>query len=797
MNILKSAELKNFRGYWDKNNTVEFRPGINLILGDNATGKSSIVTLVMFGLLNKKIDVAKYEDYRTIEPKDLGVYRAGLTLIGTDDKEYSIYKSFDGRAVKTSIRCDGTELKKAGELELSRRDEAQSFILQRFGATQEMLEFLLVQMQEPAKLLWPVGEAREVGATLSKLLKFVPLQNVFTNARSCQRLLLDKVVEFQGEADGIQKQIEQLKLLPPKLYEGKVQRLEKRKEACEQEASKLEGEISKLKEVKDEAQEVLNGLRKKQGKVGQLGELTAKATKELKGQKRPKETVAQIAAKRELVNEQLQKAGDSLEETAKSIGSLRGTMTKAENESKKLIEEIDGLSGKYSSLVTALKDKGVDIEPKSALEAGKLKQARQTESQKLTEAIGGLREKEKAEAEYIEILSQAKANCPVCDTELTAKQRREIIRQKSEVITKVKNEIKEKKRAEEDTSEIVQLLDSIQQLLKDMSERSGRFAKNQREAKAADKRLGPLLKRQDSSKSRQTKLKQRLEELEKWARVAEKFKDLKEWANSLKATKKELLGLPKIEAQAQKYDKNIEKLETKQRQIGSQIAALAPEIKATKQSLENAKAWYDQLAMSKKKAKVAQGFADEMGLASDAAKAALHELFTGYGEMVNFSLRWIWPTLYPRSDLRQIELDVKVEEEEERGEKTLVTETRLTRLGVEGQRIPFNTISSHGQRVLASVAFRVAFLNLLWKTSVPRILVLDEPTIWIDNQNRERLGQLLANLVKEVKEGGIKLEQVIVISHDPAFLNAIDPEGVKHICIKNEYGFCEVGTASS
>ena len=153
MNILKSAELENFRGYWDENNIVEFRPGVNLILGDNATGKSSIVMLIMFNLLHKKIDVAKYEDYRTIEPKDLGVYKAGLTLVGVDDKEYGVYKSFDGRAVKTSVKCDGTELKKVGDLELARRDEVQFFILDRFGATEEILEHLLVQMQDPAKLL--------------------------------------------------------------------------------------------------------------------------------------------------------------------------------------------------------------------------------------------------------------------------------------------------------------------------------------------------------------------------------------------------------------------------------------------------------------------------------------------------------------------------------------------------------------------------------------------------------------------------------------------------------------------
>jgi len=451
----------------------------------------------------------------------------------------------------------------------------------------------------------------------------------------------------------------------------------------------------------------------------------------------------------------------------------------------------------YSSLVKTLKDKGIDIEPKTALEAGKLKQVRQTESQKLTEAIGGLSEKKKAETEYIDILSQAKANCPVCDTQLTASQRREIIRQKSELIVQVKKDIREKRRSEKDAGEIVQVLADIQQLLNDMSNRSGRLARHQREASAAERRLEPLVKRQDSTKNRQAKLQQRFEELQKREKSAAKFKELKEWTDSLKDAKKELLNLPKIQSEVKKYDRNLEKLETKQINLGSQIAALAPEIRATNYSLQNAKAWYDRLTKSKKKAKVAQGFADEMGLASNAAKAALHELFTGYGEMVNYSLRWIWPTLYPRSDLRQIELEVKIEEAEEGEERTLISETRLTRLGADEQRIPFSTISSHGQRVLASIAFRVAFLNLLWKTSVPRVLVLDEPTIWIDNQNRERLGQLLANLVREVKEGGIKLEQVIVISHDPAFLNAIDPEGVKHICVKNKYGFCEVGTASS
>ena len=118
------------------------------------------------------------------------------------------------------------------------------------------------------------------------------------------------------------------------------------------------------------------------------------------------------------------------------------------------------------------------------------------------------------------------------------------------------------------------------------------------------------------------------------------------------------------------------------------------------------------------------------------------------------------------------------------------------RVDSKGEELPFNTISNHGQRVLASIAFRIAFLNLLSKTNVPKVLVLDEPTIWVDEKNRERMAQVLGTLVKEIKEGGIKIDQVVVVSHDSAFLNAIDPEAIKHQCIKNSEGFCEVAKIS-
>jgi hypothetical protein len=45
-----------------------------------------------------------------------------------------------------------------------------------------------------------------------------------------------------------------------------------------------------------------------------------------------------------------------------------------------------------------------------------------------------------------------------------------------------------------------------------------------------------------------------------------------------------------------------------------------------------------------------------------------------------------------------------------------------------------------------------------------------------------------------MKEGALELGQVIVVSHDLAFLIAIDPERVKYTSIKNEEDFCEART---
>jgi DNA repair exonuclease SbcCD ATPase subunit len=311
------------------------------------------------------------------------------------------------------------------------------------------------------------------------------------------------------------------------------------------------------------------------------------------------------------------------------------------------------------------------------------------------------------------------------------------------------------------------------------------------------RKVPPLKRKRLQVEHRLRMLSAHISKIEEHIQIVAKFRNIDELKMELRELKIEIKRLPKLEKQVRKLESEIDKLDMKRHEVDGEIRELNPKIENLKEKVKDAKVWYNKLATAKNRTMITCEFAEEVRFAHEAAKLSLHEIFANYSDMINSNLAWIWPRLYTRPDLKKIELNVEIKETEENGEKTLTPEVQLNRLDARGDKLPFNTISSHGQRVLASIAFRVAFLNLLSRTSVPRILVLDEPTIWIDDKNRERLGQILGTLVKEIKEGGIKIDQVIVISHDSVFLNAIDPEGVKHLCIKNPEGFCEVATASA
>jgi DNA repair exonuclease SbcCD ATPase subunit len=795
MNIIEKAEMHNFRGYSDHNNTIEFRPGVNLVLGDNATGKSTIVTLLLFNLLGKRVDVTRFEDYRTIEPKDLGNFRSRLTFSGIDDKKYSFEKVYSGKGQpRDRIYVDGVEQKRYGEWEFSRKDDVRKFMSDRFGAREEILEDIIIQTQDPLRLLWPVRDSKSVGKELAKLLRVEELQNIYTNAKSCENMLAGRLAEFGKEVSDIDAQINERGLLHPSKYQAIKKKLDSSKGRLGKRSKELEGLRQSRKASQKAIEKKVISLQAKSQYLGKVREQISSLQDELKGEAKPKSSEETLEKARDRAVKLQQSVQKRLDDVNGEIGDFKGSEREAKKQIQKFKPKLQTCSREYQAIASKLADLGVTQPPDTVKALKKLLRTNAKKKEQLDSASGGLKQALRTESAYKKILSAAKANCPVCDTELSVSARKKILAEKTGLIAQLRERMASNTEVTATTDSISQTLDLLEQNLKDSSTASDRIYEEEAKIKAAAKKLPSFEKKKGELTVRIGTLTSNIDAIGSSIALAEKFGQLRGSLDEEKRLAKTVAKLPVMQARLEKEGDAIEALDSKLQKVTNSISAIDPQIDSITDKIRDSTYWYGQLGDKRKAVKVAGGFAREVGLASEAAKLSLHESFTNYCNMISSSLAWIWPSLYDRPDLKRVELQTSIQEILEGDDRVISTEVQLMRVDSKGSRLPFNTISSHGQRVLASIAFRIAFLNLIAKSNVPKVLVLDEPTIWVDEKNRERLGQVLGGLVKEIKEGAIKIDQLIVVSHDSSFLNAIDPEAVKHQCIKNDEGFCEIST---
>jgi exonuclease SbcC len=520
--------MENFRGYADRNNEIEFRPGINLILGDNATGKSTIVVLTLFNLLHKKIDVTKFEDYRTLEPQDLGGYRAKLSIVGADGKEYAIEKILQGKSVKIRVESEGKELKKFGELELTHYKEAQQFILERLGATEEIIENILVQVQDPVKLLWPVGDAKEVGDRLSKLLRFEPLKNVYVNAHSVGRMLADKAEGWDREVREMKKQIEALGLRPPEDYEKEKRELEDQRRAWEKKAEEIRSEIEEIKREKEKIEETISDLQERAGELKGLTKEKEKLEKEVKDREKPEKTSGQLKAEWERLKRSFGELQKEITSVGANVETLKSRVADGEEEIGHLQSQIKKHQEEYEGLLKSLGMLKIEVEIKDVEESERLRKLKQSEYRQLGESIGGLKEQVKIESQYVDILSKAEAACPVCDSSLTDEKRRKIIARRAKRIEGLKDQIERAKEKYEGSEKAIELLEKISSKLKKLADLEESLSKEKKKMDEAKNKLPQALERQKALGERQTELDAEIERTEKLIELSKKFERIEE-----------------------------------------------------------------------------------------------------------------------------------------------------------------------------------------------------------------------------------------------------------------------------
>lgn len=111
MEILEIT-MKHFGKFTDR--TMAFHPGVNIIYGDNETGKSTIRSFIrgmFFGIDKMRGRASETDEYNLRMPWENGGYFAGTLRFQSGGKTYRIERNFEKREKKAILICetDGTQ----------------------------------------------------------------------------------------------------------------------------------------------------------------------------------------------------------------------------------------------------------------------------------------------------------------------------------------------------------------------------------------------------------------------------------------------------------------------------------------------------------------------------------------------------------------------------------------------------------------------------------------------------------------------------------------------------------------
>ncbi len=108
--LINKIELKNFRNH--RESAFEFEKGINLILGENGSGKTSILDAIGYALFNMKLR-SDVNETLTINESSGSVK---ITFTGNDDIRYAVTRKFPSGSVSLSVEGAKTNITGVSEV---------------------------------------------------------------------------------------------------------------------------------------------------------------------------------------------------------------------------------------------------------------------------------------------------------------------------------------------------------------------------------------------------------------------------------------------------------------------------------------------------------------------------------------------------------------------------------------------------------------------------------------------------------------------------------------------------------
>ncbi len=745
--MIQKIKLQNWKSHSETE--LEFKKGINVLVGPMGSGKSSVLQAICFALFGSVPEVKRREVKVSELVKRGSGSQAAIDLkLETDDKTFNIMRIINSKGAEATVRdADGVMLAGTSPTQATaflknilKLDE-DTFLRTVYAKQNEIDLFLQLNPQERKIRLDELIGVHKFEAARKNCVK---LANQLQVKKDSKENLL-KSLELEKVSQDIEKLQQEISFL-------NTEAMGLSDKVIAAQAEKLNSE-SMLKELKVQFTDFTRLEEKQKLMISQINQIRLKLKTPVASIVELKQTLAQLTAKIEYADHYRADVNRMTEQSNKELLLNEREAGNAESKLADVTMQLEKISALKMDLDLLKKQISGISDPKEELE--RLENEIKTAINELATAESEAR----LVVKHLHELKSLEGVCPTCSRALEQETKEKLIHEKEMILSELENKLdnlrKNRTELEAQGLKLRDFLDQSADILREISKEAELASQKinlaerldvcRRNLQTLTEKIASAKVELNESEIRAAAMHQEELELREQLHLAELAEQEQKLSDELKDVQATLATRPDSSV-FENADTNFrlalqryEALSAKQKSIEFIVEEKNKRLAEMQKKQKQAEQIQIETAELQRKVEFLQQFRNALLVAQEMLRK---ELISAVNDLMSV----LWNRLYPYEKWTSIQLEASD------------TDYTLQLRTAEGDWIDVAGFASGGERMLAALVLRLAFAKVLAPEF--NILILDEPTHNLDDA---AISTLMLALQEHLSEF---LEQLFIVTHE-------------------------------